>query len=135
MQPGGVALPPIVTPPQYQAQGVLRGVVQPLEMAWPGAPAGQSRHSTPSTAGQDAKAVSTGGQMPGFPSQEEVSAETIMAKLLTDVRPWGSKSRDTVITSKYKGGSYLKKGAGVHVGSVNSSITYSQRFVSSALKE
>ena len=116
----GVALPPIVTPPQYQAQagGGMRGV-QPMEMGWPMPGGGMMDRPNESHMEQQ----TGGGVDPMGPG-----ADVLMGKLLTDVRPWGKKSKNTVMTTKHKKSGFLKRGGGISAGSVNSSVTYTELF-------
>ena len=110
---GGFALPPIVTPPQYQAQA---GGGIPWPMPSQGVivkPGGFQFAEQDSGAAED---------------QMGPGADVLMGKLLTDVRPWGRKSRDTVVTTKSKNGRFLKKGGGISTGSVNSLVTYTEHF-------
>mmetsp|Transcript_31038 Transcript_31038/g.73792 ORF Transcript_31038/g.73792 Transcript_31038/m.73792 type:complete len:572 (-) Transcript_31038:333-2048(-) len=120
---GGVALPPIVTPPQYQAQGMpLRGFSVPADAAKPS----YSPAPPPSSDYWDAGSDQREGLEEG--TAHTADAEMLMGKILADVRPWGQKTKDTVLTSKNKPGAFLRKGAGIHAGAVSSRVSYSQRF-------
>lgn len=124
--PGGIALPPIVTPPQYQAQGGAARGRGPVgvglgDAGWAGgelSPLSRGSLRRP----EEGSPTAVEGE------EDQPSAEQLMGKLLTDVRPWGGKAKDTVRTGKNKGSTFLKKGAGIHAGAVSSSVSYSQRF-------
>lgn len=93
--PLGITLPPIVSSPQQAQKSCLAqsaktvSISNPYERLWPGQV----------TASDEAKPSAT---------TDTPSVEDLIARLTSDVRPWGNKAKEVPITAQSR--SYLRKG-------------------------